>query len=298
MGSKSTVQYSGESGEMEESSERLEVAAILMQLHLEDLRFNPGFKLREQEHYMTFSYSTIANAGTAGEKGDITGKKKPADNTNVRGLKETVNNAGRYMNSFHAPTSCRNSTDPETFAPAAPANNVQVPHRILNYNITRADSEYSGDQIPSDGNRSPISAVTAIPIAPAIVAAIPLAPANVTQKRNQEGRTCKCSHCFQFGHQRRTCPWLPCMNCNLMGHVSRYCPDLVKDRARWRSEATRRYNKKKRATRRWTWLLPLPEISGSVCTFMLRAKGFRLCSLQGEGKFTSLIEKWNWKSIF
>ena len=104
MGSKSTVHYSGESGEMEESAERSEVAAILMQLHLEDRRFNPGFKMREQENYMTFSYSTIANAGTAGEKSDITGKKKPADNTNIRGLKETVNNAGRYMYSFHAPT--------------------------------------------------------------------------------------------------------------------------------------------------------------------------------------------------
>lgn len=257
MRSRSTVQCYGESGEMEESAGRLEVAAILMQLHQEDRRFNPGFEMREKENYMTFSYSTTANASTVGEKSDITGQKKPADNTNVRESKEKVNNAGRYMHSFHAPTSCRNSTDHETLTPAAPANNVELSHRILNHNIIRDGLEHSGDRIPSDGNRSPISIVTAISIAPAIVTAIPLAPATVTQKPNQEGRTCKCSHCFQFGHQRRTCPWLPCMNCNLMGHVSRYCPDLVKDRARWRSEATRRYNKKKRATQKWAWLLPL-----------------------------------------
>lgn len=136
------------------------------------------------------------------------------------------------------------TTDP-SLTPAAPGNNVQLNRRILNYdNITRACFEHCGEQIPFSENRSAILSVTATP----------LAPTTVIEGSYQEEHTCKCSHCYQLGHQRRTCPTLPCMNCNLMGHLSRYCPDLAEERARERSATTKRYREKLKATGKSEWL--------------------------------------------
>lgn len=142
----------------------------------------------------------------------------------------------------HVPTSHTTTTDPQPLIPAAPGNNVQVPRRTLNYNIiTISCLEHFRDQTPFDDNSSAVPTDTATPL---------LTPTTVTQNPNQDERTCKCSYCYQLGHQRRTCPNLPCVNCNLMGHLSRYCPDLAEERARWRNEATKRYNQKLKAKRK------------------------------------------------
>lgn len=95
--SKSTGQYSGESKdllEMEEGLEVLEAAAILIQMHQEDRPLSPMFSESEQGNSKTLSFSTEANSS---KKSDISGKKEPANDTDVRGLKETVNNVGGYM---------------------------------------------------------------------------------------------------------------------------------------------------------------------------------------------------------
>ena len=39
--------------------------------------------------------------------------------------------------------------------------------------------------------------------------------------------TSKCSECRQLGHQRQTCPNLPCLYCSLMRHSLRNCHDLA-----------------------------------------------------------------------
>lgn len=64
-----------------------------MQLYQEDGRLVAKFEQSEDENIKAYSISVVAPAG---EKGDITGKKKATKDIKIKGLEETANNTSGY----------------------------------------------------------------------------------------------------------------------------------------------------------------------------------------------------------